>query len=73
MVDGDTLWLKIWLQRDHWLKEKAPLRGIDCPKLSTPEGRAAKKFVETLVNEATFVLGITTKPDKWDRYLCTCL
>jgi hypothetical protein len=70
VVDGDTLWLKIWLKPGHWLKEKVRLRGIDCPEMDTPEGKAAKRFVETLVKEAVSVTITTTKPDKWDRYLC---
>jgi len=69
VVDGDTLWLKIWLKQNHWLKEKVRLRGIDCPEMDTPEGKAAKRFVETLVKEAASVTITTTKPDKWDRYL----
>jgi endonuclease YncB( thermonuclease family) len=69
VVDGDTLILKIWLKPGHWLKEKVRLRGIDCPELDTPEGKAAKRFVETLVKEAEAITITTTKPDKWDRYL----
>ena len=69
VVDGDTLWLKIWLKKSHWLKEKVRLRGLDCPELDTPEGRAAKRFVEGVVNRAASVTITTTKPDKWDRYL----
>jgi endonuclease YncB( thermonuclease family) len=46
------------------------LRGIDCPELDTAEGRAAKRFVEGLVRDATSITVTTTKPDKWDRYLC---
>lgn len=69
VVDGDTLWMKIYLRPRHWLKEKLRLRGIDCPEMDTPEGQAAKKFVEALVNRALSVTITTTKPDKWDRYL----
>jgi endonuclease YncB( thermonuclease family) len=69
VVDGDTIWLKIWLEQNYWLKEKVRLRGIDCPELDTPEGKAAKKFVETQLKEAAIII-TTTKPDKWDRYLC---
>lgn len=69
VVDGDTLWLKIWLKQNHWLKEKVRVRGIDCPEMDTPEGKSAKRFVETLVKEAASVTITTTKPDKWDRYL----
>jgi endonuclease YncB( thermonuclease family) len=69
VVDGDTLVLKIRLKQNHWLKEKVRVRGVDCPELDTPEGKAAKQFVETLVKEAQSVTVTTTKPDKWDRYL----
>ncbi|MBM3833735.1 MAG: hypothetical protein FJ403_10775 [Verrucomicrobia bacterium] len=69
VVDGDTLWVKIWLKPDQWLKEKLRLRGLDCPELDTPEGKAAKRFVEGLVTKAVSVTVTTTKPDKWDRYL----
>jgi endonuclease YncB( thermonuclease family) len=69
VVDGDTLWLKIWLKAGHWLKEKVRLRGLDCPEISTPEGKAAKQFVERLLQESVSVTITTTKPDKWDRYL----
>jgi endonuclease YncB( thermonuclease family) len=69
VVDGDTLWLKVYLRERHWLKEKLRLRGVDCPELDTPEGRAAGRFVETLVSRTTSLTITTTKPDKWDRYL----
>jgi len=69
VVDGDTLWLKIWLTPLLWLKERIRLRGIDCPELNTPEGKAAKQFVEAQVHQAASVTIATTKPDKWDRYL----
>jgi endonuclease YncB( thermonuclease family) len=69
VVDGDTLWLKIWLKAGHWLKEKVRLRGLDSPEISTPEGKAAKQFVEGLLRESVSVTITTTKPDKWDRYL----
>ncbi len=69
VVDGDTLWMKIYLRPRHWLKEKLRLRGLDCPEMDTPEGQAAKRFVQALVNQATSVTITTTKPDKYDRYL----
>lgn len=69
VVDGDTLWLKIWLKPSHWLKEKVRLRSLDCPELDTPEGKIAKRFVEGLASQAVSVTIVTTKPDKWDRYL----
>jgi endonuclease YncB( thermonuclease family) len=69
VVDGDTLWVKLYLEPRRWLKEKVRLRGIDCPEMATPEGRAAKRFVETLIAQSTAATVTTTKPDKWDRYL----
>ncbi len=69
VVDGDTLWMKIYLRPRHWLKEKLRLRALDCPEMDTPEGKAAKRFVETLVAQAVSVTITTTKPDKYDRYL----
>lgn len=69
VVDGDTLWIKIYLRPRHWIKQKLRLRGLDCPELSTPEGKAAKRFVDALVARTTSVVINTTKPDKYDRYL----
>jgi endonuclease YncB( thermonuclease family) len=37
--------------------------------MSTPEGRAAKRFVEALIAKTTAIVINTTKPDKYDRYL----
>ena len=45
------------------------LRGIDCPEMNTPEGKAAKRYVEALVNEAEEITITTSKADKYDRYL----
>ena len=69
VVDGDTLVIAIQVAPGIWLEEKLRLRGIDCPELSTPEGKAAKRFVEALVANAESVTICTTKPDKYDRYL----
>jgi len=71
-VDGDTIWMKIYLEgraRPPWVKEKLRLRDLDAPEMNTPEGRAAKRFVEDWLEKAERVLITTTKPDKWDRYL----
>ena len=69
VVDGDTMWVKVHLRPDLWIKEKLRLRGLDCPELATPEGQAAKRFVEGLMAQAKGITITTTKPDKWDRYL----
>jgi endonuclease YncB( thermonuclease family) len=69
VVDGDTLWVKIYLRPRQWIKQKLRLRGLDCPELKTPEGKVAKRFVDALVAKTTAVVINTTKADKYDRYL----
>ncbi|MBI3314110.1 MAG: thermonuclease family protein, partial [Candidatus Omnitrophica bacterium] len=69
VIDADTFWMRIWTQRPEWRKEKLRLRAIDAPELSTPEGKAAKRFVEALFKKAQSVTVTTTKPDKYHRYL----
>lgn len=69
VVDGDTLWVKIYLRPGHWVKQKLRLRDLDCPELFTPDGKAARRFTESLLARATAVTICTTKPDKYDRYL----
>lgn len=51
-----------------FVEQKLRLRGLDCPEMNTPEGQAAKRFVDALVNDSKAVVLSTTKPDKYDRY-----
>lgn len=69
VVDGDTLVVELEVSPGVFIEQKLRLRGLDCPELSTPEGRAAKRFVDALVAKSTAVVINTTKPDKFDRYL----
>ncbi|MBP6507902.1 MAG: thermonuclease family protein [Opitutaceae bacterium] len=69
VVDGDTLWVRIFLRPDQWVKQKLRFRDLDCPELSTPEGKVAKRFVDGLIARTQGVKICTTKPDKYDRYL----
>lgn len=72
VVDGDTLWVRIWLQGGErkWIKQKLRLRGVDAPELDTAKGQAAKKFLESQIKNFSRVIVTTTVwPDKWDRYL----
>jgi endonuclease YncB( thermonuclease family) len=70
VVDGDTLVVALEVSPGVFLEQKLRLRGLDCPELSTPEGKAAKRFVEALFSDSIGDLVInTTKPDKYDRYL----
>lgn len=69
VVDGDTLVVALEISPGEILEQKLRLRGLDCPELSTPEGKAAKRFVEALMTKTTAIVINTTKPDKYDRYL----
>jgi endonuclease YncB( thermonuclease family) len=69
VVDGDTLAIEIRLPRGYVHEMKLRLRALDCPEMDTAEGKAAKRFTESLVASATAVTIYTTKPDKYDRYL----
>ncbi len=68
VVDGDTLLVTIALPH-YAMDEKLRLRGLDCPEMDTPEGRAAKRFAESLLVDAAEVTIATSKVDKYDRYL----
>ena len=68
VVDGDTLLVTILLPQCQ-MDEKLRLRGLDCPEMDTPAGKAAKRYVETLLLETAEVIITTSKVDKYDRYL----
>lgn len=68
VIDGDTLAVSIALLY-YTLDEKLRLRGLDCPELATPEGRAAKRYVEGLIGESAELTITSSKVDKYDRYL----
>jgi endonuclease YncB( thermonuclease family) len=69
VVDGDTLVVELEVSPGVFIEQKLRLRGLDCPEMSTPEGRAAKRFVDALVAKTTAIVINTSKPDKYDRYL----
>jgi len=69
VVDGDTLVVELEVSPGVFIEQKLRLRGLDSPEMSTPEGRAAKRFVDALVAKTTAIVINTTKPDKYDRYL----
>lgn len=68
VLDGDTLHVSVALPY-YEMDEKLRLRGIDCPEMDTPEGKAAKRYVDTLLLDAAEVIVTTSKVDKYDRYL----
>lgn len=69
VVDGDTLVVALEVSPGVFLEQKLRLRGLDCPEIDTPEGKAAKRLVEATLTPATRLTIHTTKPDKYDRYL----
>lgn len=69
VVDGDTLKVEIDLGFNIRIRQTIRLRAIDCPEMDTAEGKAAKKFVETLLKGVEYLTIKTVKPDKYDRYL----
>lgn len=68
VLDGDTLHVSVALPH-YQMDEKLRLRGIDCPEMDTPEGKAAKRYVDTLLLDSAEVIVTTSKVDKYDRYL----
>lgn len=69
VVDGDTLAVTIDLPPFNRLDKKLRLRGLNCPEMDTDAGKAAKRYVQSLVDRADEVVITITKPDKYDRYL----
>lgn len=48
-MDGDTLHVALEIAPEVFIENNLRLRGLDCPKLATPEGKVAKRFVDGLV------------------------
>ncbi len=69
VIDGDTLWAVIDVGFGTRVREKLRLRGIDCPELGSPEGEAAKRFVAKLLPPGVRILLVSSKTDKYTRYL----
>ncbi|OGX08164.1 MAG: hypothetical protein A2Z88_09245 [Omnitrophica WOR_2 bacterium GWA2_47_8] len=69
VVDGDTLRVKVDCGFGIRVRQYLRLRGIDCPELSTLEGRKARKFVQERLADVPFVIIKTYNSDKYDRYL----
>ncbi len=71
VIDGDTLKLEIDTGFDEQCRETIRLKGIDCPEMSTSEGRVAKRFVERELAPCDFITvkSTQTRKEKWGRYL----
>ncbi|MBI2167789.1 MAG: thermonuclease family protein [Candidatus Omnitrophica bacterium] len=71
VLDGDTLKVDFHLGLGSRKGETIRLNHIDCPELDTPEGRAAKRFVESELAGSEFITlkSVRTRKEKWGRYL----
>lgn len=71
VLDGDTLKVDFLLGLGNRRGETIRLNHIDCPEADTPEGKAAKRFVESELAgcEAITVKSVRTRKEKWGRYL----
>ena len=69
VVDADTLFVQVDLGFGWTTRQYLRLRGIDAPEVDTPEGKRAKRFVESELSKVSYVTIASTKSDKYDRYL----
>ena len=68
VIDADTYWVALDTGLRGIGHQKLRLQGIDCPEINTPEGKAAKKFVEKLLKDVPCLTVLSHKNDKYDRY-----
>jgi micrococcal nuclease len=66
VYDGDTFTCEIDLGLDLRKKEVIRLRGVDCPELSSAEGKSVAKIVNAML-EGKDVL-VQTQSDDRDKY-----
>jgi endonuclease YncB( thermonuclease family) len=69
VIDGDTLLVTIDLGFSIFKEQRLRLRGIDAPELGEPGGSASKRFVESELKNAQFLIIKTYGTDLYDRYL----
>lgn len=71
--DGDTATFNIDLGFDVHVIHPLRFDGINAPELATPEGKAAKAYIDTLLRPGDVVTVATSKAqwDKYGRYLGT--
>lgn len=71
VVDGDTLEVVKDLGWRITHKDTVRLADIDAPELATPEGKAAKAFVQELLPPGSSVLLHSKELDKYGRSLAS--
>lgn len=67
VLDGDTVELMFDLGFHVKIAHICRLHGINAPEKNTPEGKAAKAFLEALLPVATYVVAQTVK-DKQEKF-----
>lgn len=68
VVDGDTLHVDIDLGVDTHVRQTIRLFGLNAPEMSTPEGEAAKAYVEGWIATWGPSLLLVTSKDKREKY-----
>jgi endonuclease YncB( thermonuclease family) len=69
VIDADTLWANIDLGFNAFTRQKLRLNGIDAPEIETAAGKRARAFVMKALRGVETVTIVTSKSDKYDRYL----
>ncbi len=70
VIDADTFKVRIDLRLGgSFSRQKIRLKGIDAPEIDTPAGKKAKAYVEKVLRGLPFVTILTSKSDKYVRYL----
>jgi len=70
VIDADTFKVRIDLGLGgSFSRQKIRLKGIDAPEVNTKEGKKAKAYVEKVLRGLPLVTILTSKSDKYDRYL----
>lgn len=72
VVDGDTVDLDVDCGFKTWRRDRFRLAGIDCPEMSTPEGKAAYTAAAAWFVHAGapfYVQTLRDRQEKYGRYL----
>lgn len=69
ITDGDTAHLLLDLGWSISLQARCRVAAINAPELSTPEGKAAKAYAETLLPLGTVVTFVSKRLDNYGRPL----
>jgi endonuclease YncB( thermonuclease family) len=69
IVDGDTIWVYIDLGFKVLTKQKLRLKGINTREIESPEGKLAKDFLASRLENCEFIAVKVYWRDKFNRYL----